>query len=49
LELKYDIISSSSNGNAIIFNDFLMIDCGVPYSKIKKYLKTLKVILLTHL
>lgn len=49
MELKYDIISSSSDGNAIIFNDLLMIDCGVAYSKIKPYIKKIKVILLTHL
>ena len=49
MELNYNVISSSSNGNAIIFNDYLMIDCGVPYTKIKPYIRELKVILLTHL
>lgn len=47
--LKYNIISSNSKGNAIIFQDYLLIDCGISYSKIKPYLKEIKVICLTHL
>jgi len=49
MELKYNIISSSSSGNALILNDCVMIDCGVSYSKIKQYIRDIKIILLTHL
>lgn len=49
MKLKYNIVGSSSSGNAIIFNDYLLIDCGVTFSKLKPYLKKIKVICLTHL
>lgn len=49
MELKYNIISSGSNGNAILFKDYLLIDCGISYSKLKTYLNKIKVICLTHL
>ena len=41
-------IASSSKGNCYIYNEDLMIDVGIPYSKIKEYLKPVKLILLTH-
>lgn len=47
--MKYDLISSSSNGNCLIIEDYMAIDIGVPYSKIKKYSKSLKIVLLTHI
>ena len=47
--LKYNIISSSSDGNAILINDKVLIDCGVSYNKLKPFIKDIKVILLTHL
>ena len=46
--LDYEIISSSSNGNCLIFNKYLAIDMGISFKKISPYLKNLKVILLTH-
>lgn len=42
------IVASSSKGNCYIYNKDLMVDVGVPYSKIKDYLKDIKVICLTH-
>lgn len=47
--LKYNIISSSSNGNAILINDYMLIDCGVSFSKLKPYINDIKIICLTHL
>lgn len=46
--IKYEIISTGSNGNCIIVNDYLMLDCGLSYSKIKKYLDKIKVIFCCH-
>lgn len=43
-----NIISSSSKGNCYIYNKDLMVDVGVSYSKIKEYLKEIKLILLSH-
>ena len=42
-------IASSSDGNCYIYNQDLMIDCGVPFSKIKPYYKDIKLLLLTHI
>ena len=46
--MKYEIIGSSSKGNAIIIEDTLMLDCGVSYISIKKYLKKVKLIFISH-
>ena len=40
--MNYNIIGSSSKGNCIVVEDVLMLDCGVSYSKIKKYLNKVK-------
>lgn len=45
----YNIIQSGSNGNAVIYNQDIMVDCGVPFSKIKPYYKQIKLLLLTHI
>jgi len=46
--MKYNIIASGSKGNAVIFNDIILVDCGVAYKAIKPYVGTLKLVLLTH-
>lgn len=46
--MKYEIIGSSSKGNCIVVEDILMLDCGVAYSKIKPYLKQVKLIFISH-
>ena len=46
--MKYEVIGSSSKGNCIIVEDMLMLDCGVSYSKIKPYLKKVKLIFISH-
>lgn len=48
-ELDFEVLSSSSDGNCIVFKKYLAIDMGIPYKQIKPYLKELKVILLTHI
>lgn len=45
--VNYKIIASGSSGNCVIIND-VMIDCGVPYLKIKEYLYEIRYLLLTH-
>lgn len=47
--VKYTIISSGSQGNAVILNDFVLVDCGVPYKQIAPYVSQLKLVLLTHI
>jgi len=46
--MKYKVIQSGSKGNAIIYQDKVMVDCGVPYADIEEHLSEVKVILLTH-
>ena len=44
----YSIISTGSHGNAIVYHDSIMVDCGVPFAAVKPYLRRLQIILLTH-
>lgn len=46
--MKYNIIGSSSKGNAIILEDNILLDCGVSYTKLKPYLKDIKLIFISH-
>lgn len=43
-----NIISSSSSGNCYIYNQDLMLDIGVAFSKIKPYIRDIKLLCLTH-
>lgn len=45
----YNILSSGSEGNAIIYFDTIMIDCGIPFSLTKPYVKDIQLVLLTHI
>lgn len=45
--MNYKIISSGSKGNCVIIND-VMIDCGIPFSKIREELYNVKYLLITH-
>lgn len=47
--MKYNIISTGSKGNAVVINDCILIDCGVPYKSIEPYIQSLKLVLLTHI
>ncbi len=48
--MQYDILATGSNGNAVVVNGEILIDCGVPYKTLEKsgYIKGLKLVLLTH-
>lgn len=35
--VKYNIISTGSDGNATILEDFVLVDCGVPYKAVEPY------------
>jgi len=45
--MNYKIISSGSSGNCVIIND-VMVDCGVPFYKIKEELYGIKYLIITH-
>lgn len=46
--MNYKVISSGSKGNCVKINNVL-VDCGVPFTKIKKDLYDVKYLLLTHI
>ena len=46
--LDYLIIGSGSKGNAILVQTKILLDCGVSYSKLARYLKYIKVIFVGH-
>ena len=47
--MKFKVLGSSSAGNCFLINDDLMIDAGLPYSKIKDKVKNVRYVLLTHI
>lgn len=46
---NYNIISSGSQGNAVVLNNNILIDCGVSYRALSDVKKQLNLILLTHI
>lgn len=43
------IISTGSQGNAVLIQNSILIDCGVPFSRLTDSYKNLKLVLLTHI
>ena len=46
--MNYNIISTGSKGNAIVLNNIILLDCGVPFRDLKDVYKDLRLVLLTH-
>lgn len=46
--LRYNIISTGSQGNAVVLNDIMLIDCGVSFKALGEVYKDIKIVLLTH-
>lgn len=44
----YNVLASGSTGNAIIYHGSILIDCGVPWSFVKPFMKDIQLVLLTH-
>jgi Cft2 family RNA processing exonuclease len=47
--VNYNIINSGSDGNGVIIEDIILIDCGISFKSLKDYYKKLKIVLLTHI
>lgn len=45
--LKYEVLKTGSKGNCVVIED-VMIDCGIPFSKMKDHLYDIKYLLITH-
>jgi len=46
--IDYNIISSSSKGNAIVLNKTILLDVGVPFKSLKDVYSDLQLVLCTH-
>ena len=46
--MNFNILNSGSDGNGVIIEDIILIDCGVSFKKLEDYYKRLKIVLLTH-
>jgi Cft2 family RNA processing exonuclease len=46
--MNYNVIKTGSQGNAVIINDIILIDCGVPFKALKDVYRGLKIVLATH-
>ena len=47
--MTYEVIATGSKGNAVLLDGAYLIDCGVPMSKLTKYIKKLRIVFLTHI
>lgn len=47
--MQFKILGTGSSGNCFLLNNDLMIDAGLPYSKIKDEVQNVKYVLLTHI
>jgi len=46
--MTYEIIASGSTGNAVLLDGGTLVDIGVPYKRLKPYIKDIRLVLLTH-
>jgi phosphoribosyl 1,2-cyclic phosphodiesterase len=48
-KISFEVISTGSKGNAVVLENCVLIDCGVPYKAIRHVVGGLKLVLLTHI
>lgn len=46
--MNYKVINTGSDGNAVLINGEILIDCGVSFKKLEPYYKNIKLVLLSH-
>lgn len=46
--MECKVLATGSRGNAVLLNNSILIDCGIPYSLLREYEKDLEYIFLTH-
>ena len=47
--MEYEIISTGSQGNAVVINNNILIDVGVSFKALKNVYRKLQLVLLTHI
>lgn len=45
---SYNVVASGSSGNAVVYHNEILVDLGIAYARIERYLPTIKYLLLTH-
>lgn len=48
-KIDFNIISTGSQGNAVVIHKLILIDCGVPFKALEPFYKNFKLVLLTHI
>lgn len=48
-KIGYNIISTGSQGNAVVINDIVLVDCGVAFKALRPVYNSLRLVLLTHI
>lgn len=48
-KITFEVISTGSRGNAVVLENKVLIDCGVPYKTLQHVAPELKLVLLTHI
>lgn len=46
--IQTQVINSGSEGNAVIYDKSIMVDCGVSFKALQEVKRSLKIVLLTH-
>lgn len=44
----YQVLTSGSMGNAVLYHGTILVDCGVPFSLLKPHMRGIQLVLLTH-
>ena len=47
--MTYEIIATGSTGNAVLINNNILVDCGVPFKLIEPYADRIQLVLLSHM
>ena len=45
----FKVINSGSDGNAILYHQKILVDCGVPFKALQEVYKNIQIVLLTHI
>ena len=46
--MQYNILSTGSQGNAVLLQGGILVDCGVAFSTLRPVLRDIRLVLLTH-
>ena len=46
--MTVDVIGTGSSGNAVVLEKSILLDCGMPWSKIQPYSKYLRLVFVGH-